>query len=307
MKELGSYLKSLREKKNMKLETAAKRTKIHINKLSAIEEGDRQALPAKVFTLGLVNSYYKELGADSQKLEDLCQQAFAEPEATPQTQPTPAKPNKQEDESPLTETQPVGWFQIPMFVGLTASLALIGVLIFLIVLVVQKMNSYSEEETLSNVVVAENTTLESPSDAMETSDSTETKEPKESSSATKDSSQKPSSAKPSPAEAKESKAITPAPSSSEEPARPSSTSDKEVVVSDNKLSLKALEPVRVEVVWSDGFVQVMLLKSQESKTLVFSTPIKVRVNNGGAIQISFNDSEAKVPGLFNQPIELKYP
>ena len=80
-----------------------------------------------------------------------------------------------------------------------------------------------------------------------------------------------------------------------------------IVNSDNKLIMKALKPVQVEIIWSDGFVQKISLMDQEKKILVFSKPIRIKISDGNAISLAFNKDSEKIPGNSNQPIELSYP
>jgi len=350
MKSIGQFLKTAREQQGLSLKDIAERTKIHIQKLSAIEEGQKDLLPAQVFCIGLIKSYARELKVDTAEIDRLCQEAFLEEGhvSLENVKPTP------EEDIPA-ETQPVGRFQIPKIAGIIISLAVSVVLIFVIYQVVEKMNSYSQEEELAQeVFIQDNNQPELDSEANSEVEKTDnelvtTPEPqldllvklkpekRKIFQANEDSPQKPSKDTPKDStkeiykdtakdSAKESQAsindetikATPTKSNANEAdddfsddnfnaPPPKSTENQAVVVSDNKLTLTALEPVRAEVVWADGFVQVMLLKSQESKTLVFSQPITLRINNGGAVQVSFNESEKRVPGSFNQPIEIRYP
>ncbi len=320
MKELGNYLKKLRESQNLNLEDVAKRTKIHKYKLSAIEEGDKAALPAKVFCIGLIKSYARELRADMDKVDQFCEEAFREETSLPVEEPTPSSSTRHDDE--LTQSQPVGRFQIPRSLGIIISLVVILSLIVGIYFVIEKLNSYSEEEALPPSVYSE-TEEEDETDlntaaseevnpteqtqdqatASESTEKTNTNIVEEKSKTVSEES------KPTETKTSDSEKTPPASKAFEENNNFAGDVEEEssVVESDNKLVITALEPIRAEIIWADGFVQVMLLKSNESKTLVFSTPIKLKVNNGGAVQVSFNDEEKKVPGKFNKPIELEFP
>ena len=343
MKELGLYLKKERENQKLSLEDVADRTKIHIEKLRAIEAGDRDALPAKVFCIGLIKSYSRELKVDTEVINDFCQKAFEDIPKDPETPQINNTINDDEEDS----TQTVGLFQVPRLMTYVGSGLVILVLLFGISSVVKKLNSYSKEKpTPENVYNPVESDLQSELNSEinsidtqilsdESNEITDNKvveakveEPKKKVEEVK--AKKPKQDEPKKVVAIESKQETPTVEVTEEPeevvdttptvveesdevddsgfdSSDESTASKNTVVSDNKLVISAIEPIRAEVIWSDGYVQVMLLKSQETKTLVFSTPITIKVNNGGAVQVSFNDSEKKVPGNFNQPIELKYP
>lgn len=372
MNQIGELLKKTREEQGLSLEDVANKTKIHIYKLKAIEEGNKSALPAKVFTVGLIKSYARELKIDLNKISKLCDEAFEfQPEAI-EISNIPA------DDEPQ-ETQPVGLFQISKTVSILLSVLVTLGLLVVIYLVIEKMNSYSKEELLPNDEIVlpieekpetidaigspqkpkeeslsqEGTKAKASKElkkSFKTQAVTQTEvEPKESSPAaitpvvpipkqeeippqkpnedkkeivetpvptttsTNDQEQASATAE----KAKNPEEITSKSESpqaekapTEEQPQPTESNNppaSKIVRSDNKLIVTSLEPVRLEIVWSDGYVQVMLLKEQETKTLVFSTPIQVRINNGGAVKVSFNESDAKVPGALNQPIELNYP
>ncbi len=327
MIELGKYLKKQREKQGLSLEDLAARTKIHIQKLIDIESGNREALPARVFCIGLVKSYARELKLDMNEVDRLCRDAFeenSEPQevVTPPPQKSKITPEKTESEEELT--QPVGRFKVPKSLMIGASLVLIISLIIGIVQVMEKMSSYSKEEELPEEIYTAIDESDSPSELEEEIPAPikEADKPKEIAKAESEKPSEPTTPveKPEPKPEEKKPEPTPEPEPTQVAAKPVkkdfvddqfggpvSEPAAEKVVSDNKLTVTALEPVRAEVVWSDGYVQVMLLKSQESKTLVFSQPITLRINNGGAVQVSYNEGEKKVPGTFNQPIEIKYP
>ncbi|MGV1099283.1 helix-turn-helix domain-containing protein [Thiovibrio sp. JS02] len=61
---LGSYLKKHRLRQSKDLEQIAKETRIHASTLLAIEENNKKALPAEVFTRGFIKIYAQYLGVD---------------------------------------------------------------------------------------------------------------------------------------------------------------------------------------------------------------------------------------------------
>ncbi len=62
--ELGQYLKSVREQKGISLGEVADITKITIRYLEAIENGQFNLLPGRIFARGFVKSYAKCIGLD---------------------------------------------------------------------------------------------------------------------------------------------------------------------------------------------------------------------------------------------------
>lgn len=62
--ELGQYLKNVREQKGITLGDVADTTKITIRYLEAIENGQFNLLPSRIFARGFVKSYAKCIGLD---------------------------------------------------------------------------------------------------------------------------------------------------------------------------------------------------------------------------------------------------
>ncbi len=62
---LGGYLKRHRLRLGKTLEQVAKDTRIHASTLQAIEENNKKALPAEVFTRGFIKIYAQHLGLDA--------------------------------------------------------------------------------------------------------------------------------------------------------------------------------------------------------------------------------------------------
>lgn len=64
MESVGSYLKDEREDRNITLEEVADATKVNINVLRAIEEGEEDKWPAQVFVQGFIRCYATYIGLD---------------------------------------------------------------------------------------------------------------------------------------------------------------------------------------------------------------------------------------------------
>lgn len=67
---LGNTFYKERTKKNISLEEVAESTCIHITTLRAIEAGDRDKMPAEVFSRGFVKLYAEYLDLDTQDIID---------------------------------------------------------------------------------------------------------------------------------------------------------------------------------------------------------------------------------------------
>ncbi|MBN2543219.1 helix-turn-helix domain-containing protein [bacterium] len=78
MRELGEYLKQMREAQGVTLEDVAKKTKVNIKFLKAIEDGNWDLLPAKVYARGYINAYGEYLGADLGELKARFDKAISE-------------------------------------------------------------------------------------------------------------------------------------------------------------------------------------------------------------------------------------
>ena len=65
--ELGSYLKNLREEKNVSLETAARSTGISLKYLKALEAEEFEKLPGLIYAKNFLKNYLIFLGGDIEK------------------------------------------------------------------------------------------------------------------------------------------------------------------------------------------------------------------------------------------------
>ena len=143
MKRIGLILKEEREAQGLSLEDIADRTKIHIEKLRAIEANDFKSLPAKVFAKGLIKSYARELKIDEKIINDSCNQEFEDTTLSTTTAPQPEPIFEDEDD----EKRPVGRFQAPNSFFIVVAVATTVILSLFIYATVSKINSYSKEET----------------------------------------------------------------------------------------------------------------------------------------------------------------
>ena len=76
---------------------------------------------------------------------------------------------------------------------------------------------------------------------------------------------------------------------------------------DHKVSVHALKPVDLTVVWNSGASQNFGLQSNEIKHIVFKKPITLRISNAGVVKLVFDGQALDTSDSMNQPIELKYP
>ncbi|RKZ28541.1 hypothetical protein DRQ26_00880 [bacterium] len=68
MRELGEYLRQMRESRGVSLEEVAAATKVNLRYLQAIEEGQYDILPPDVYVRGFLTAYGEYLGIDPEEL-----------------------------------------------------------------------------------------------------------------------------------------------------------------------------------------------------------------------------------------------
>ena len=68
MRELGEYLRQMRESRGVSLEEVARATRVNIRYLRALEEGQYDVLPPEVYVRGFLRAYGEYLGIDPEEL-----------------------------------------------------------------------------------------------------------------------------------------------------------------------------------------------------------------------------------------------
>ena len=68
MRELGEYLRQMRESRGVSLEEVAEATNVNIRYLQALEDGQYDILPPEVYVRGFLRSYGEYLGIDPEEL-----------------------------------------------------------------------------------------------------------------------------------------------------------------------------------------------------------------------------------------------
>jgi cytoskeleton protein RodZ len=109
---LGSYLRALRERKNVSLEEIAQATRVGVRQLQALESDDASSLPAPVFVRGFIRAYCHFLGESADE-------ALARMPSAPGIEPPRARP------VPRTGTATPSWVGSPAFISLVL-LAIFG-------------------------------------------------------------------------------------------------------------------------------------------------------------------------------------
>ena len=316
MKKLGELLKEERKKQKLELADIAEKTKVGLEKLERIERGDYEALPAKVFTRGLIKSYAKLLKLDVDSIIQIFEKEYEglDEESLPSPTPAPSiEPQKEEEEKQAA----LFLFQAPKSFFLILGFAVTALLCVFIYITLQKINSYEKEEVDPSVELAE---LDDFSEKIDEEKPEETQEKE--APIKKDTPKNPEIKK---AEAKKvpSKKVEESRTESQKSAlqkiaqaekmkvqkaaKPTPAPAPVAVTKDQSLLVEAFEPVRLEIFWSTGKPQVMLLKADETKKIIFNNKIKIHLSDGGVVNITHNGQELGVPGQIRKPIELNYP
>lgn len=81
LKEIGSQLKAIREEKGYSLEDIQKNTKIRAQFIDALERGDLDDLPGRVYGIGFARTYAKFLGQDENEAVAVYKTYYNEMEA----------------------------------------------------------------------------------------------------------------------------------------------------------------------------------------------------------------------------------
>jgi len=89
MRSSGEILKSERLKKNWSLDEVARRTKIRVELLKAIEEGNFTHLPSEVYLKGFVKTYARVLGLNPEQVLPFFRRDYTKKGAPEKTPPQP--------------------------------------------------------------------------------------------------------------------------------------------------------------------------------------------------------------------------
>lgn len=81
MKEIGNRLKAIREEKGYSLEDVQKATKVRAQFIDALEKGDLEALPGRVYGIGFARTYAKFLDLDENEIVAIYKTYYNEIEA----------------------------------------------------------------------------------------------------------------------------------------------------------------------------------------------------------------------------------
>ena len=271
MKRLGEFLRGERQARGISLQQIVADTRISMKMLQAIEEGDREQLPAPVLIKGFLRAYAKRIGLDPEDViveyQDLIEEVGARQEAIEKFhQRLHPKSSKKK------------FFALFLALGLFAGLALIW-----------SHASYerrqpktpAEEKSLSSVEVSQKTTradlASELNERQPSEDFTKTAEETEAEAETK-------SSQPSVKEATVESLPTPF-----------------------VLRVEALERTWLRIIIDGSREREYLLQTGEQLTWMARSEVKLLVGNAGGIRLFLNDNPLKPLGESGKVVRLELP
>lgn len=129
MENFGTYLKSQREKKGIRLEEIASITKIHLHSLHLLEMGQLDQLPPEPFIRGFIIAYAKYVGLDSTETLAKYRNEIAnlKMEQSPVPEPPTGKISGPPNEVISQTTQSLGWRIAAITMGVIAVLVIASI------------------------------------------------------------------------------------------------------------------------------------------------------------------------------------
>lgn len=323
MKKTGEILKQAREERGLSLNEVGLALKISNRVLTALEEGDLSRLPAKTFLRGFVQSYANYLKLNSDEVLAV----FREEMGTTQPQPIPpvgeekiqieAAPVPEQESEPVQEKRATAPLR-----RTNSSLKGIFISVVCLVLVaciymIKRVIERYQRETVTEVVE-----VVSPLPIGEESVSAVTDEPAPSpepppavvEAPTPPVTQPPAAPapepKPAPTSPQEEKvaAVTPTPTPSppkpeekkiEDPPRPPARP--------LELVIEALDSVEIEYTNSlSGKSEKIRMSADQVHTIRGQQGMRLKVSNGGAVNVILNGKDMGVAGDLGKPATLSY-
>ena len=271
MKRLGEFLRGERQARGISLQQIVADTRISMKMLQAIEEGDREQLPAPVLIKGFLRAYAKRIGLDPEDViveyQDLIEEVGARQEAIEKFhQRLHPKSSKKK------------FFALFLALGLLAGLALIWSHASYLR---RQPKTPAEGKSLSSVEVSQKTTradLASEFNKRQPSEGfTKTAEETEAEAETK-------SSQPSVKEATVESLPTPF-----------------------VLRVEALERTWLRIIIDGSREREYLLQTGEQLTWMARSEVKLLVGNAGGINLFLNDNPLKPLGESGKVVRLELP
>lgn len=308
----GEPFRLSREKLGLSVNDIAVATKINPRILKALEAGDREGLPANIFSRGFIRSYALYLKIDAQPILDAYNLTDTPKNPNINTDmDAPIESRTKKDESPTKENKR----ELPSIgdSSFKSKIFLVGGLILLIALVLGSKNIYDKyalERTLEPINVAAPTPITAETNAPETTTST-------SATKTTDIEAKPEEAKPEEAKPEETKPAEPAKLieavaeevKAEEVKTPvAKPAEVKIAASvPQEVILEALDSVEIKIVIDKTDSKKIKLKPESVYTIKAKSTIELDVADGGMVNIIHNGRDRGVPGDLGKPTKIKFP
>jgi cytoskeleton protein RodZ len=334
MKKTGEILRKSREEKGLSLHEVGIFLKINTRILQAIEDGDIEKLPAKTFLRGFVQSYAKYLKLDPHHVLKVFSDELRPPRTEAEVQLEERSLIEQKaDEPEMADQEPTEEPKSSLYVGNSVSndsikqkMLVISVLGFLLVFVVYIGNNlirrYQKEASLNVDVPVVDANIEptTPEALSSTSEATNTIVSLPEMSAI------PKIITPTATNSSEEikkkedvdvKPITPAnnstttlPNANSVPANTTATlAPVEKKLPEGKpieVIVEAKESVEIEYSSARTSPQKLLLKGEQIHTFKSRSGVRLKISNGGAVNVIVNGQDLGAPGAQGQPIQLNY-
>lgn len=184
MSELGQKFKTEREKRGISIQEVGLSLKINPRVIAAIENGERETLPARTFLRGFIKSYAQFLRLDTKEIMDIFMREYGGETLVPS--PTPAEaggatPSTTTSATPDSLPQPRSLSDSPGIAKENLSeeprfpvgKVLLGILLFgAVILLAKLVDKYQRERVLpeSTTVSGPNTTTDVVEDSADSSD-----------------------------------------------------------------------------------------------------------------------------------------
>jgi len=303
----GNVLKSERERQKKPLKEVAKKLKINIKYLEAIEDDDYSVLPAEVFARSYIRLYADELDLDSSKLLAL----FEDIGKVPDEEVPP--PRERETVTPLSADTRKKFFRPPLIIVAA------GLLILIFVLVLQKKEQGHEEtapvDKITAVQEAKQSDIEKEKKTVQTSpagkeDLAEDRKPvvKPETSQAKVVEQRVSKRVPPPQQEKSAAEQTPVP----DVKKPVEKAAVPVTVYNKAAGEMTLKIVATEMTWASlsidgGKPGEWHLRPGETITLKGQHGFRGKIGNAGGTKLYFNDNDLGELGPPGKIINISLP
>ncbi|MCK5832344.1 helix-turn-helix domain-containing protein [bacterium] len=151
MRELGEYLKQMREAKGLNREDVSKQTRIGIDFIVALEEGDYSVLPPDIYIRGFIKSYGEILGADIDELLSRYETEKPKPKARRIFSGLVKEPPP--FESPIPKSRTTNKVLVPKKIKLSRNsvIAITAIFIITVVVILVLINRHNDTAPITNV------------------------------------------------------------------------------------------------------------------------------------------------------------